>query len=124
MHFNSGPLAETWFADYLEARGWKLLQRNLRTPYGEIDILAISRRPSRLVAVEVKARSSFAWLPAEESLRPGQLRRLREALQWIAQEKKWNGALSVDLAVIHLVPGAEPELVAFGPVDDGFDRLL
>ncbi|HYJ29071.1 MAG TPA: YraN family protein [Allosphingosinicella sp.] len=53
-----GRRAETLAAWWLRLKGWKILARRLRTPLGEVDIVA---RRGRVVAfVEVKARASAA----------------------------------------------------------------
>jgi putative endonuclease len=51
-----GRRAETIAAWWLRLKGWAILARRLRTPLGEVDIVA---RRGRVVAfVEVKARST------------------------------------------------------------------
>lgn len=75
-----GRLAEAACAWHLRLRGYRLLARRLRTPVGEIDILA---RRGRIVAViEVKARDDFTQ--AAEALGPQQRRRLVRAAAFIA----------------------------------------
>lgn len=53
-----GRRAETIAAWWLRLKGWKILARRLRTPLGEVDIVA--RRGRTVVFVEVKARASEA----------------------------------------------------------------
>jgi len=103
----AGMRAEAWLAELLLAEGWRILARNLRTPFGEIDILARDPRPAgtALVAVEVKARGPATWLPGEDAFRPGQRRRVARALEWSADRLHWKGALRVDLATVDLRRG-------------------
>lgn len=51
-----GARGESLVAGFLEARGWKVLERNWRCRFGEMDLVAEDGRT--LVFVEVKARSS------------------------------------------------------------------
>lgn len=55
--FHTGLSAESRAAAFLIAKGYRILARRFRTPYGEIDIVA--RRRNVLVFVEVKARSTL-----------------------------------------------------------------
>ncbi len=61
-----GRWGETLAADYLAQKGYTILDRNLRTHYGEIDIVA--QQGSALVFVEVKTRSTTAFGPPEAAI--------------------------------------------------------
>tara|TARA_A100000171_G_scaffold38411_1_gene37744 strand:+ start:3709 stop:4077 length:369 start_codon:yes stop_codon:yes gene_type:complete len=41
---------------YLKRRGIRTIERNIRLPHGEIDLLCVERRSGTIVVVEVKAR--------------------------------------------------------------------
>jgi putative endonuclease len=49
-----GEAGETLACRHLEARGFEVVERNFRTRYGELDVVAADKR--YLVFVEVKAR--------------------------------------------------------------------
>jgi len=55
--FHTGLSAEGRAAAYLMVKGYRILARRFRTPYGEIDIVA--RRRNLVAFVEVKARASL-----------------------------------------------------------------
>ncbi|TAH38553.1 MAG: YraN family protein [Planctomycetota bacterium] len=103
-----GRRAEAWVAEALQARGWRVLGRNLRTPLGEVDILALAAdaAPAALVAVEVKARHPLSWTSGEDALRPQQRRRLARALMWSAARLGWRGPLRLDLAAVEWIGDA------------------
>ena len=68
--FRTGLSAESRAAAYLLAKGYRILARRFRTPYGEIDIVA--RRRSLIAFVEVKARAgldeaAFAVTPRQQA---------------------------------------------------------
>lgn len=95
-----GRRAEAWVAKQLRGEGWRILHRNLRTPYAEVDLVAID--PSgELVAVEVKAHHSD-WLEAHERLRPDQGRRLARALCWYVSRFELDCAARVDLVTVSM----------------------
>jgi putative endonuclease len=55
--FKTGVSAEARAAAFLMAKGYRILARRFRTPYGEIDIVA--KRRNLIAFVEVKARGSL-----------------------------------------------------------------
>jgi putative endonuclease len=78
--FRTGLSAEGRAAAYLMMKGYRILARRFRTPYGEIDIVA--RRRNLLAFVEVKARASFD--EAAYAVTPRQQQRIIEAAQaWL-----------------------------------------
>ncbi len=54
-----GTLAEDYACKQLQQKGYRLISRNYRCRYGEIDIIAVDKET--LVFVEVKARSGFRY---------------------------------------------------------------
>jgi putative endonuclease len=78
--FQTGLSAESKASAFLIAKGYRILARRFRTPYGEIDIVA--RRRNLLAFVEVKARANLddaAW-----SVTPQQQQRIVAAAQaWL-----------------------------------------
>lgn len=76
--WKAGLMAETKCVWYLRLRGYRVLARRLRTPVGEVDIIA--RRGRVLAIIEVKARRRLDV--AAESLSPRQRRRIARAADW------------------------------------------
>src|ERR1700748_3669569 len=78
--FRTGLSAESRAAALLMAKGYRILAKRFRTPYGEIDLVA--RRRNLVVFVEVKARASLD--DAAYAGTPRQPRRLIDAAQaWL-----------------------------------------
>lgn len=72
-----GRRAEAIAALWLQLKGWSILGRRVRTPVGEIDLVA--RRGRTLAFVEVKARATRE--EAERSLDEWRLRRVAAAAE-------------------------------------------
>ncbi|MFN4353851.1 YraN family protein [Parvibaculum sp.] len=70
-----GLRAEMLAALLLRLKGYRIVARRLKTPAGEIDMVA--RRGRALAIIEVKARADAA--AAAEALQPRQLKRLERA---------------------------------------------
>ena len=78
--FRTGLSAESRAAACLMAKGYRILAKRFRTPYGEIDIVA--RRRNLIVFVEVKARTSLD--EAAYAVTPRQQQRIIAAAQaWL-----------------------------------------
>jgi putative endonuclease len=78
-----GRAAEAAAARHLEARGWRLLGRNIRVGRGELDIIA--RRGTVLAFVEVKARRTRTCGAPEDAVGPEKRRQVaRLAELWLA----------------------------------------
>ena len=83
-----GRVAETRAALLLRLKGYRILGRRIRTPVGEIDLLA--RRGGLLAVVEVKARVRGA--DALEALTLRQRERLERASEWLVSRRpEWAG---------------------------------
>jgi putative endonuclease len=78
--FRTGLSAESRAAAYLMAKGYRILAKRFRTPYGEIDLVA--RKRALLAFIEVKARASLD--EAAYAVTPRQQSRIIEAAQaWL-----------------------------------------
>lgn len=84
-----GRAAEDLVAARLAAAGWTVLERNARTRYGELDIVAIDR--GALVFVEVKAgRENSAYGPERpvHSVGPRKQRQVRRlSAAWMSEHR-------------------------------------
>src|SRR5574341_711966 len=61
-----GQWGEQAAVNYLTARGYEIITRNARTPYGEIDIIA--KQGDIHIFIEVKSRTSLKMGLPEESV--------------------------------------------------------
>nr|BAL54769.1 hypothetical conserved protein [uncultured Chloroflexota bacterium] len=96
-----GKWGEEAACRYLLARGYRLLGQNVRTPYGEIDLI-VQREddPSLVIFVEVKTRASAFLGWPEESVTPKKARHLLDAASYYAGE---HGIESWQIDVISIV---------------------
>ncbi len=100
----SGRRAEVIAAAWLMLKGYRILGFRLRTPQGEIDLLA--QRGQVLAVVEVKRRTTIE--AALETVTQMQRDRLRRAGRAIAARRPSLQNLSVRLDLIALAPGKLP----------------
>src|SRR5579859_8064232 len=80
----TGRRGEQLAAEYFHSHGARLLERNFRVQYAEVDL--ILEHEGELVAVEVKTRSVVDFVPPEECVYWSQLRRITRGLITYAQD--------------------------------------
>ncbi|MEJ8572701.1 YraN family protein [Microbaculum marinum] len=102
-----GRTAETATALLYMAFGFRPLARRLRTPVGELDLLA--RRGSLLVAVEVKLRESTAI--ASETITPRNRRRIVDATRWWLAMNPEHGQYTIRFDAVLWAPWSLPRRV-------------
>jgi putative endonuclease len=100
----AGRRGEVLAALWLMAKGYRILGFRLRTPQGEIDLLALRGRT--LAVVEVKLRADM--LAALETVSLDQRERLRRAAAAIAAQRPALRGASVRLDLLALAPGRLP----------------
>lgn len=115
-----GSWGEEQAAVFLRRRGMKVVARNLRTPVGEIDIIARDRR--FLIFVEVKTRRSAACGAPAEAVGPVKQRQIIRTAQWYLLQNR-HDKLQPRFDVVSVFAGSAPPRIehiedAFG-LDDG-----
>ncbi len=100
-----GAAAEELAAAFLEGRGLRIVERNYRCRFGEIDLVA--RSGAVLVFVEVRARKSEAFGGAAGSITAAKRRRLVAAARHYLAKHRVNRACRFDVVLIR---GREQEI--------------
>jgi putative endonuclease len=94
-----GQRGETLAIDALVEAGYEIVERNFRTPIGEIDVIA--REKGVLCFVEVKwRRDQNMGYPTEAVTREKQRRLARTAEWYLAKRKKFGSAARFDVVAI------------------------
>ncbi len=78
-----GNWGEAAASAYLSAHGYEIVNRNVRTPYGEIDLIA--RAEGFTIFVEVKARTSSSLGPPEIAITPRKQQHMLDSAAYHAQ---------------------------------------
>lgn len=86
---NIGKLGEDTAVKYLVKHGYRILDRNYRKPWGEIDIIA--KKGGILTFVEVKTqKSGFEWRP-EENVNWHKKQQLTRIINTYLKESQFRG---------------------------------
>lgn len=95
---NKGFEAEEFAARYLSKIGFKIIDRNWRNRFCEIDIVA--KRNSVIHFVEVKYRATQVAGSSLEYITPTKLRQMKLAAQHWINENTWDGDYQLDVVAI------------------------
>ncbi len=105
-----GRLGEDLAARYLVEHGFTILARNLRTPYGEIDLLV--RQDTLTVFVEVKTRRTPTFGPPEISVTPRKQAHILASAQYYIQEHpELDGDWRIDVLAIQRIKKDAPSQI-------------
>ncbi|WP_250252534.1 YraN family protein [Chryseobacterium sp. Marseille-Q3244] len=112
-HNDFGILAEELAADYLEKNGYKILDRNFRFQKAEIDIIA--EKDEFIIIVEVKARSTDAFILPQEAVTKTKIRSIVSAANHYLEE--FNKQNEVRFDIISVLPDHNKNLTIDHIVD-------
>jgi putative endonuclease len=105
-----GAWGEATAADWLTERGYQILARNVRTPYGEIDIVA--RQNDVTIFVEVKTLiSSKNFFPEHQITLRKQSHMLAAAEHYAAEHEIDH--FRIDVIAVEGKPGMKPVITYF-----------
>lgn len=100
----TGRSGETEAAASLEHAGYRILARNYRSPFGEVDLVA--EEDDVLVFVEVKTRSSLAYGLPRDAITAAKRRKLaRTASHYLMQNVPTDRPYRVDIVEVALLRG-------------------
>jgi len=96
----TGKLGEELAKTYLEKKGYRIIEQNWRTRWGEIDIIA--KKGDALVLVEVRAKVGEQFGSPEDTLTYEKKRRLLWNAKAYVANKKYKGLYRIDAVCIVL----------------------
>jgi len=111
-----GASGERLAAGWLEARGYRILARNWRCAYGEIDLIAEREQDGTLAFVEVKTRRGERLGTPEEAITPTKRRRLIASVQmYLAEQGDESRPYGIDVIAVALEPSGRLRAIRHYP---------
>ncbi|MGJ8636325.1 MAG: YraN family protein [Phycisphaerales bacterium] len=97
-------------ARHMKRSGYRVLDRNVRMPMGEIDLVCLEPKSNTLVLVEVKARLSklndSRQIDPEANITSAKKAKLRTLAQAVIKSKRFPGrAIRIDVIAVVFVEG-------------------
>ncbi len=115
----AGTRGEDCALRFLKKKGYRIIERNYRCVFGEIDIIA--NHQGAIVFIEVKSRTSDRFGYPEEAVGKVKQKKIsRIAVNYLGERKLDDSNARFDVVAIHFSPGKERvELIK-----DAFDFVL
>jgi len=111
-----GTRGESRAAVFLRQKGMQIIGSQVRTPYGEIDLVCLDG--GEVVFVEVKTRRTEGYGYPEEAITPAKFRHMARAAEAYLAEKKWeHRPFRLDVVALQELEGKDPEIVHFSSID-------
>ena len=106
-----GALGEQIAVDHLKSLGLRIVTRNWRCRYGELDVIA-AEDPDTIVFVEVKTRTGDGFGGVEQAVTRAKLRRLRRlAGLWLAGQDHGWAQIRLDVIGVRIGRRRAPEVM-------------
>lgn len=96
----TGNKGETLAAEHLMRKGYKILGRNYRSKWGEIDIIA--KIDQTVVFVEVKTKSTDQFGEPWEMVNPWKIEQVKKMGEVWCREYGWEGRVRLDVVGVYL----------------------
>lgn len=81
-------LGENLAKYHYQSLGYNLLGQNLKTPYGEIDLLFYKKE--KIIIVEVKTRTSQKYGLPEDAISSQKINNIQNSWDWLQKKLKLN----------------------------------
>ncbi len=97
-----GMVGEQIAVEYLKKKGYKILEKNFKLRFSEIDIIALDK--DVLVFVEVKTKTNLRFGQPYEEITPAKLKKLKRGVQYylLLRKKYVNYKMRLDVLSILL----------------------
>ncbi len=106
-----GALGEQLAVDHLQGLGLRVVARNWRCRYGELDVIAVDDAARAVVFVEVKTRTSEQFGGVAQAVTPVKVRRLRRlAGLWLSQQPGSWASVRIDVVTVRIGRRRTPEI--------------
>lgn len=98
QHNDLGKKGEQLAVDFLQQKGYTILERNFRHQKAEVDIIA--QKGDIICAVEVKTRSTPEFGNPQDFVKPKQIQQLVKAMDFYIIENDLDVELRFDIVAI------------------------
>lgn len=116
-----GKHGESLAVDLLKKNGYRILERNLKSRFGEIDVVA--REGATLCFIEIKARTSLTFGWPEEGVHREKQFRLTRLASWYLKFRR-IGEVPIRFDVVSILFGPEGRPARTRLIKGAFDAVV
>lgn len=102
QHNEVGKLGEDLAREFLEQKGYKILEQNYKTKFAEIDL--VCEKDKKLIFVEVRTKIGEQFGSPEDTINRQKLWKVLQNSKNYIGFKKWQGPARIDAVCIVLNP--------------------
>lgn len=96
-----GELGEKLALKFLQSKGYRVLETNMRTPFGEIDVVA--KKGDIIIFIEIKTRSTSSLGPPYLAVtKAKQIRLIKNALFYLKRRGLLDSDWRIDVVSVKL----------------------
>jgi putative endonuclease len=99
-HNETGQIGEELAKKYLEEKGYKIIEKDFKTKYAEVDLVGI--KDNKLIIFEVRTKRGEMFGSPEETLNKKKLQKVLLGARILAAAKKWQGLIRIDAVCLVL----------------------
>ena len=95
-----GKKGEDMAVQYLHEQQYEILERNYR--FGRVEIDIIARHENKLIFIEVKTRSGYAYGFPEEAVDEAKQESIEACAESYILDNQWEGSIRFDIIAVNL----------------------
>ena len=100
-NLKTGKIGEEIAKEFLKRKGYRILEQNIKSKFGEIDL--VCQKGKELIIVEVRTKIGDRFGTPEESLTKKKLRKIWLNAQSYVNKINWQGPVRIDVICIVLL---------------------
>ena len=100
-NLKTGKIGEEIAKEFLKRKGYRILEQNAKSKFGEIDL--VCQKDKELIIVEVRTKIGDRFGTPEESLTKKKLRKIWLNAQSYVNRINWRGPVRIDVICIVLL---------------------
>ena len=108
-NIKTGDKGEKLAAEFLQGKGFEILEKNYRFKHAEIDL--IIKKDDWIIFIEVKTRTSSSYGEPEDFVGVQKMNKMYEAAEEYVFATDWHGHIRFDIVSVKL--GYEVEITHF-----------